>query len=113
MKQELSKNSILELLEGYKKKKFSPLEVAKEIIKNIKKYNEKLNAFVYFDEEDVLAQAGSSTARIDNNTAKGALEGIPISIKDLIVTKKLPTTRGSLTSSLPIHSEFDAPVVKN
>ena len=112
MKQELSKNSILELLEGYKKKKFSPLEVVKEIIKNIKKYNEKLNAFVYFDEEDVLHQAGSSTARIDNCTAKGVLEGIPISIKDLIVTKKLPTTRGSLTSSLPINSEFDAPVVK-
>ena len=58
-----------------------------------------------------FTQAGSSTARIDSSTAKGVLEGIPISIKDLIVTKKLPTTRGSLTSSLPINSEFDAPVV--
>ena len=36
--------------------------------------------------------------------------GPAIHLEDLIVTKKLPTTRGSLTSSLPINSEFDAPV---
>ena len=46
MKQDLWKYSILEILKGYKKK-FSPLEVAKEIIKKINKDNTKLNAFVF------------------------------------------------------------------
>ena len=44
MKQELWKYSILEILEGYKEKKFSPLELAKEIIKKINQDNTKLNA---------------------------------------------------------------------
>ncbi len=36
MKQELWKYSILEIFKGYNEKKFSPLELTKEIIKKIK-----------------------------------------------------------------------------
>ena len=56
MKQELWKYSILEILEGYKEKKFSPLELAKEIIKKINQDNTKLNAYVFFDEKIILKQ---------------------------------------------------------
>ena len=35
MHQELWKYSILEIVKGYKQRKFSPLELAKEIIKKI------------------------------------------------------------------------------
>ena len=112
MTKELYKHSIIELIKGYQEKSFSPLEVAEEIIKKINSQNEKLNAFVYFDEEYVLQQAASSNVKYYNNQARGYLEGIPISIKDLIVTNNMPTNRGSLTSSLPAHSDFDAPVVK-
>ena len=59
-----------------------------------------------------MEQASVSTANYDKNSIRGMLEGIPISIKDLIVTKNMPTYRGTLTSSLPIQSEYDAPVVK-
>ncbi len=38
---------------------------------------------------------------------------MPISIKDLLVTKDYPTRRGSFIESLPITSDKDAPVVKN
>ena len=37
---------------------------------------------------------------------------MPISIKDLLVTKDYPTRRGSFIESLPITSDKDAPVVK-
>ncbi len=112
MTKELHKHSITELIKGYKEKSFSPLEVAEEIIKKINSQNEKLNAFVHFDEEYVLQQAASSNAKYDNDQSRGYLEGVPISIKDLIVTNNMPTNRGSLTSSLPVNSDFDAPVVK-
>ncbi len=112
MKQELWKYSILEILEGYKEKRFSPVELAKEIIKKINKENNKLNAYVFFDEEIVLQQAFVSQTNYEKNCARSILEGIPISIKDLIVTETMPTKRGTLTSGLPIHSDYDAPVVK-
>ena len=112
MTKELHKKSILELNKGYKKRIFSPLEVIKEIIDNIHKKNKKINAFAYFNEEDVLKQATESKKRLETSKIKGNLEGIPVSIKDLLVTKDLPTIRGSLTSSLPKNSDFDAPVVR-
>ena len=112
MTNELWKNSIIDLINGYKKKHFSPYEVAIETINNINKLNIKLNAFVHFDEADVLEQATLSTSRYVKNNMIGPLDGIPISIKDLIITKNLPTTRGSFISSLPINSDLDAPVVK-
>ncbi len=112
MKQELWKYSILEILKGYREKKFSPLELAREIIKKINQDNTKLNAYVFFDEEIILEQASASTANYDKNLTRGILEGIPISIKDLIVTKDMPTNRGTLSSSLPSKSDYDAPVVK-
>ena len=112
MHSELYKKSILELKEGYENKTFSPLEVIKEIINNININNKKINAFAYFDEEGVLNQAAESKKRLETLKIKGNLEGIPVSIKDLLVTKDFPTTRGSLTSSLPMNSDFDAPVVR-
>ena len=112
MKQELWKCSILDILKGYKEKLFSPLELAKEIINKINQDNTKINAYVFFDEEVILEQATISTLNYEKNLSRGSLEGVPISIKDLIVTKNMPTNRGTLTSSLSSQSEYDAPVVK-
>ena len=112
MKQELWKCSILDILKGYKEKLFSPLELAKEIINKINKDNTKINAYVFFDEEVILEQATISTLNYEKNLLRGSLEGVPISIKDLIVTKNMPTNRGTLTSSLSSKSDYDAPVVK-
>ena len=112
MKQELWKCSILDILKGYKEKFFSPLELAKEIINKINQDNTKINAYVFFDEEVILEQATISTLNYEKNLLRGSLEGVPISIKDLIVTKNMPTNRGTLTSSLSSQSDYDAPVVK-
>ena len=112
MKQELWKCSILDILKGYKEKLFSPLELAKEVINKINQDNTKINAYVFFDEDVILEQASISTLNYEKNLLRGSLEGVPISIKDLIVTKNMPTNRGTLTSSLSSQSDYDAPVVK-
>ena len=112
MKQDLWKYSILEILKGYKEKKFSPLEVANEIARKIGSDNKKLNAYVFFDEEIFMKQAAISQNNYEKNKTRGVLEGVPISIKDLIVTENMPTKRGTLTSGLSSESAYDAPVVK-
>ena len=91
MKQDLWKYSILDILKGYKEKKFSPLEVANEILRKIEKDNQKLNAYVFFDEEIIMKQATISQNKYEKNKIRGILEGVPISIKDLIVTDDMPT----------------------
>ena len=59
-----------------------------------------------------MKQAAISQNKYEKNKTRGILEGVPISIKDLIVTDDMPTKRGTLTSSLSSKSDFDAPVVK-
>ena len=111
MKQELWKYTALELSNGYKKKLFDPLEVCISIVNRIKKLNKSINAFVNFNEEIIINQAKISKKRWSENTTIGELDGIPISIKDLIITKDYPTLRGSYNDSIPVLSSKNAPVV--
>ena len=67
------KYQITELIEGYKKKFFSPLDVIENIVKRLNKINTDLNAFVYFDEEIVYEQARDSTKRLANSSPRGPL----------------------------------------
>lgn len=103
--------SIKEIINGYKQKEFSPIEMMKEYLKRIEILNPKLNALITVDEEKALHQAAISEMKIMANEEISILEGIPISYKDNIDTKGIVTTSGS-----PIHKdrmpETNAPVVK-
>ncbi len=112
MTQDLWKYSALDLLKLYKSKKTSPVEVVKSIIVRIKSINHKVNAFTEFNEAKILKQAKLSSERWAKNKIKGRLDGVPVSIKDLILTKDYSTYRGSLIKSLPNYSKKDAPVVR-
>ena len=112
MKNELYKLSAVDLLSMYKTRKTNPLEVSLDIIKQLENKNSQFNAFVCFDKEKILQQAKLSSERWSSGKVKGILDGVPISIKDLLVTKDYPTRRGSFIESLPITSDKDAPVVK-
>ena len=112
MKNELYKLSAVDLLSMYKTKETNPLEASLDIIKQLENKNSQFNAFVCFDKEKILQQAKLSSERWSSGKVKGILDGVPISIKDLLVTKDYPTRRGSFIESLPITSDKDAPVVK-
>ena len=86
--------SARELLEGYARKSFSPVEVARACLARIER-GKALNAFVLIDEESALAAARASEARWAKGAPKGTLDGVPATIKDLIVTAGWPTLRGS------------------
>ena len=112
MKNELFKLTANQLIKLYKNKETNPTEVALNIINELDKKNQKLNAFVDYDKEKILQQAKLSSDRWIKGEIKGTLDGIPISIKDLLITKDYFTRRGSFVESLPISSNKDAPVVK-
>ncbi|MCX6001891.1 MAG: amidase family protein [Chloroflexi bacterium] len=86
--------SAVELIDAYKKKKFSPLEVVQSQLERIAKINPKLNAFVTLVADLALIAARESAKRYQDGVP-GALDGVPVAIKDNTFTKGIRTTDGS------------------
>lgn len=87
--------TIKELIQGYKEKKYSPVEVTKDYVKKIKASQPSLNAFITITEDVALGQAEIAEKQIMNGEDLGILHGVPFSYKDLINTKGIRTTNGS------------------
>ncbi len=73
-------------------KKISCTELTKELIKRIKEKNDKLNAYCLITEEEALNAAEQADKRIAEGRVQGALDGVPMSLKDNICTKGIETT---------------------
>ena len=58
------------------------VEVAQLYLDRIDKYNDNLNAFVFIDADNVLAQAQASDEYRAKHDAR-PLEGLPIAVKDI------------------------------
>ncbi len=87
--------TISEIRTGLLNKKFSARELAEAAIAHAEGENGRTNAFLTFAPERALATA----TRVDETVARGGelgtLAGVPIGVKDVIVTKDLRTTCGS------------------
>ena len=92
----------------------SPVEVTQAVLARTARVNPKINAFCLLDEKAALKSAQVSEARWQAHRATGApvgtLEGVPTTIKDLILTKGWPTLRGSRTVNPDQPWDVDAPV---
>jgi aspartyl-tRNA(Asn)/glutamyl-tRNA(Gln) amidotransferase subunit A len=94
---ELAYCSASELIALYRSKRASPVEVTRACLARIETLNPRLNAFCLIDAVGALRAAQESEARWMRGTTKGLLDGVPVSIKDLILTSGWPTLRGSRT----------------
>jgi aspartyl-tRNA(Asn)/glutamyl-tRNA(Gln) amidotransferase subunit A len=88
----------------------SPVEVCRAVLARIERFNPEFKAFVRVDADGALAAARASEARWRAGSARGPLDGVPVSIKDLILTRGLPTLRGSFTVDEDQPWDVDAPV---
>ncbi len=84
-----------ELVALYRARKLSPVEATKASLDAIERHNPHLNAYCFVDHEAALAQARRSEERWQKKAPCGLIDGVPTSIKDLVLTKGLPTRRGS------------------
>ena len=76
------------------KKEISAVELTREVLARIAEIDGRLNCYLSVDTAGALAQAQEAQARLAGGQAT-PLTGIPLAIKDLIVTKGLRTTCAS------------------
>ena len=106
---DLADCSALELLRLYRSRQASPVEATGAVLARIERYNPVLNAFCHLAPDEALAAARASEARWARGAPAGELDGVPVSIKDLILVKDWPTLRGSRTVDPTQAWEVDAP----
>ncbi len=80
---------------GLLAKKFSSEELAREALAFAEAENPKTNAYLTLAPERALSAAKAVDAKIAAGEDPGALAGVPIGVKDVIVTRGLRTTCGS------------------
>ena len=101
--------SATELLLHYRRRSLSPLEVTRAVLARIEQLNESFNAFVFVDAEGALAAAAESERRWQEGRPIGLLDGVPTTIKDVVLTKGWTARYGSLATDEDNPSPFDAP----
>ena len=111
---DLTQCTAIELLGLYRSGAASPVEATQAVLQRIARLNPLLNAFCLIDEAAAMASARQSEARWQAHRRSGAgvlsLDGVPMSIKDLILTQGWPTLRGSKTVNPDQPWQVDAPV---
>jgi aspartyl-tRNA(Asn)/glutamyl-tRNA(Gln) amidotransferase subunit A len=109
MTQDLADATGGELVRMYRSRKASPVEVTQAVLRRIERLNARYNAFCLIDPERALAAAQQSETRWAKAEPLSDIDGVPATIKDLILTKDWPTLRGSRTVDRRQQWHEDAP----
>ncbi len=102
--------TIKDTIEKLKKKEFSATELTKAYLEEIKKKDEKLNAFITVTERQALVEAMIADDDLSNGVELPLL-GVPIALKDLYLTKDVKTTAGAKLLE-NYEGQYDATTVK-
>jgi aspartyl-tRNA(Asn)/glutamyl-tRNA(Gln) amidotransferase subunit A len=98
-----------DLLALYARRALSPVEVLRAVTERITRLNPALNAFAVMNPA-AQVEAEASEARWAASRPAGALDGVPVTVKDLVDMAGLPTRRGSRLTE-PGPAAEDAPAV--
>jgi aspartyl-tRNA(Asn)/glutamyl-tRNA(Gln) amidotransferase subunit A len=108
--QEVCWLGIAELTAAYRAAELSPIDVARELIARVRMLDPMVNSIVHLDEPYTLAMAAASEARYRVGNPLSAMDGVPVTIKDLSAVAGMPRRRGSLTLGMDPLGE-DTPCV--
>jgi aspartyl-tRNA(Asn)/glutamyl-tRNA(Gln) amidotransferase subunit A len=107
---DISQLSATDLLRLYRRREVSPVDVTRDALDRIARFEPQINAFVLVDENGALETARASEARWAKGEPMGLVDGLPATIKDIIDVKGQPTRKGSLTTP-DTPAAHDAPAV--
>lgn len=92
----LTSLSVLEMRDGLIARKFSAVELTRAHLERIKQTNETLNSFITICEERALDAAQKADVILSRDKESSpALCGIPVAVKDILVTEGIETTCAS------------------
>ena len=108
MSQVLWQVSACELARRYRAGTLTPLAVAQACLARLDAVNPRINAVVARHDEQLLVQAAAATERHACGAPLSVLDGIPLTVKDSLLTADLPTTLGTpaLRDHRSAHDEF-------
>ncbi|MGY4309388.1 Asp-tRNA(Asn)/Glu-tRNA(Gln) amidotransferase A subunit family amidase [Bradyrhizobium sp. USDA 4369] len=101
--------SATKLVAGYRSRAFSPVEVTRAILARTEHLNPTLNAFFFTASDAALQAARASEDRWHRSAPLGALDGVPVSIKDSIAVAGMPMYRGAAPFRQRGPSQVNAP----
>ncbi len=91
----ISTLTIDKVREGLRRKEFSATELARAALTHAEAENPTTNAYLHFSTERALAAAALVDEQLARGEDPGPLGGVPVAVKDVIVTKGVRTTCGS------------------
>jgi len=97
--------------EGLRRREFTSVELTESVLERVARVEPTINAYITLTAELALEQAREADAKLAAGTAT-PLTGIPVGVKDLIITKGIRTTAGSkmLENFIP---PYDSHVYEN
>jgi aspartyl-tRNA(Asn)/glutamyl-tRNA(Gln) amidotransferase subunit A len=100
--------SAVDLIAGYRAKQFSPSEVLEDVLTHVAAWEPHIKALYAYDPDSARAAAAASTERWNKGEPAGALDGVPVTIKDNVATKGRPVPLGAASVKL-VPAPKDAP----
>jgi aspartyl-tRNA(Asn)/glutamyl-tRNA(Gln) amidotransferase subunit A len=100
--------SAIDLIAGFRAKQFSPSEVLEDVLTHVAAWEPHIKALYAYDPDGARAVAAGSTERWTKGEPMGALDGVPVTIKDNIATKGQPVPLGAASVKL-VPAAADAP----
>jgi aspartyl-tRNA(Asn)/glutamyl-tRNA(Gln) amidotransferase subunit A len=93
---------------GFRRREFSPVEVARDVIAQIGRWEPQLHATYAFDPDTALAMARAAEARWFGGEPLSTLDGVPVTLKENIATRGVPLPLGTAATDL-VPAPDDAP----
>ncbi|WP_372516173.1 amidase [Streptantibioticus silvisoli] len=103
--------SARDLIAGYRGGAFTPVDAVRSVLDRIEAVNGAVNAFCRIDGEQALEQAAASRDRWARGEPAGPVDGVPVSVKDILLMRGGPTLRGSKAVDPAGPWPEDAPAV--
>ena len=93
-------------------RRLSPVEVVEETLARIERLNPQLNAYIAVFGDQARRAARKAERLVMRRGPLPPLLGVPVSVKDLVLTTEAPTTAGSKIFGSGLIATQDAPVVR-